>query len=97
MILKPHEILKQLGFDVPEAGVGINFNDAYLTRSALALVGGTMDVSRITTSDLSSLNVGLSGVAPSRDLPAPRDDDESLERLKLTVALVARRVLKPCV
>lgn len=95
MILKPHEILKQLGFDVPEHGVEIAPDDANLTRSSLALVGKTMDVDRITTSDLSTLNEGLLDVARSRDLPAPRADEESLEKLRTTVALVAHRVLKP--
>jgi len=35
MKLKPVEILRYLGFDIPEDGIEINENDAYLVTSAL--------------------------------------------------------------
>ncbi len=59
MKLKPVEILKYLGFDIPEDGVEINENDAYLVTSALRFAGESIDFDRIEDSQLAELHRGL--------------------------------------
>jgi hypothetical protein len=95
MILKPHQILQQLGFNVPEEGVSINPDDAYLIQASLGLFGRTMDSARIPHPALVDLNEGLGGLASSRGLPRPHADEESISRLRTTVTLVVHGVLKP--
>lgn len=41
-MLKPHEILQKLGFDVKEEGLSINPKDAYLYTIILELIGKAM-------------------------------------------------------
>ena len=54
MKLTPVEILRHLGFDVPEEGVDINPFDGYHHANLLRLIGSTMSINSITDSDLTS-------------------------------------------
>lgn len=48
MTLTPHEILKMLGFDIPEDGVCINPHDAMFHQQMLGLLGTTISPQLIT-------------------------------------------------
>ena len=63
MKLSPHQILSMLGLNVPEEGVEINPNDAFLYSETLNSLGATMDVSLIPEQDLKMIHVGLQGLA----------------------------------
>lgn len=62
MKLSPVEILKHLGFDVPQDGVEISGNDAYLVTSALRLAGQTIDIDRIPDAELAGMHARLAGI-----------------------------------
>ena len=62
MKITPTEILKHLGFDVPEEGVEINPNDAYLTVTALRLVGESISSDSIQESKVRELHASLTGI-----------------------------------
>jgi len=53
--LTPHEILKHLGFDIPEEGVLVNPADRTLNCGALSLLGATLNVKGIPDDDLLKL------------------------------------------
>jgi hypothetical protein len=86
MLLTPHEILKQLGFDIPEEGVRINPVDGYLHSTSLRLIGKTMSVDSIPQADLELMHAGLAGiVAMARnDVPAVFTDNAAL-KLRATI------------
>lgn len=52
MKLKPKDILDYLGFNIPEEGIEINPNDAYLYTHLLFLLGKTIDPIRIPSAEL---------------------------------------------
>ena len=56
MRLSPTEILKHLGFDIPEEGVVINHLDEYLVTQSLILAGKTIDTNRIPADRLITLS-----------------------------------------
>ncbi|NDY73076.1 hypothetical protein DO021_15445 [Desulfobacter hydrogenophilus] len=58
----PHEILRGMGFDIPEDGIYLNPVDSYLHTKILELVGGTIDIDRIPEAGLIELQTGIEGV-----------------------------------
>src|SRR6516164_5933064 len=90
-IMTPQEILKHLGFDVPDEGVRINPADAFLTAESLRLLGATLDVERVTDADLAALRSGIvkewstaGNVAP----PEQAAEQGNLTLLRSTVRLL---------
>lgn len=95
MLLKPHEILKHLGFDVPEEGVYINPNDAYMHATALRLMGKTMDAESIPSADLEQMHTGLAGlVAMWRKEDPVQITENSVLKLRLTVEVIMSHTFK---
>lgn len=92
MNLKPHEILKVLGFNIGEEGITINPNDAFLITSALRLAGSTIDFDRVPESELVSVHTGLAGiVAAWRNEPPSGLKADSLDKLRSTLAVVLQQ------
>lgn len=93
MKIKPHEILKYLGLDVPEAGIEINPHDTLLHVSLLRLLGRQMNVSAIAESELADLHVGLHGAhnGPGAVLPDPTS--ESVEKLRALLCTIQKKTL----
>jgi hypothetical protein len=103
MHLSPADILKYLGFDIPEEGIDINPADAYLYTTALRLTGETMNVSHISDEKLTELRGGMEGVVamwakqwgaqpPSLSKTAPTQDD--LQRLRGVITAFLQRKCK---
>ena len=89
MILKPHEILNALGFDINEDGVEINDNDAYLHQKILKLVGATLDVNHIPENDLLKLHGDLAGlVAAWRKERPVSSNGQSAEKLRVLIRCI---------
>lgn len=94
MNLKPHEILKALGFNIGEEGITINSDDAFLIDSALRLAGSTIDFEHVSESELRSVHTGLAGiVALRRSEPPVEADADSLAKLRSTLTLVLKHSL----
>jgi hypothetical protein len=92
MLLTPHEILKHLGFDVPEAGVEINPCDAYLTTQALSLTGRTLNVNAIPNADLLNTRKSMAFlVAAARSEPEQPQTESSAETLRSTFAVLLKQ------
>lgn len=95
MQLTPVEILKHLGFDVPEEGITINPMDAFLYSKALHLAGGTLNIEAISDEDLLSLHQGMDFLARSHtDIEARSPDAESLLKLRITLKTLLKGGLK---
>lgn len=95
MQLTPVEILKHLGFDVPEQGITINPDDAFLYAKALELVGGTLNIEAISDADLLSLHSGMAFLAKSHtNLDARKPDAESLLKLRTTLMVLLKGTFK---
>jgi hypothetical protein len=91
MKLKPHDILKHLGFDIEEDGVDINPNDALFVTSALKLAGKTINLENIKTDDLESLHIDLAGlVAAWNKEDAVKWNPESAPKILVSI----RSILK---
>ncbi len=70
MRLMPKDILDYLGFAVPEDGIEISGDDAFLFCQTLSLFGKTMNPDRIPSEDLRIFQktlVGLAGGDPDAD------------------------------
>lgn len=91
MLLTPHEILNHLGFDVPENGVRINPDDAYLITTALKLIGRTLNVNAIPENKLDELHNGLAGIVAAlrNEKPAAQDEDSALKLRIMIEAILA--------
>jgi hypothetical protein len=61
-LLTPHEILKQLGFNIPEEGISVNPHDAYLNSQMLNLLGQCMRVDAIPAEELSLFCQTITGM-----------------------------------
>jgi hypothetical protein len=102
MRLTPTEILHHLGFDIPSEGVEINPNDAYLTISALHLVGDSISTDLIPDDKLVELHLGLSGIVAGwteQGLIAPIainevPSEESLLKLRATLNALLKVTFK---
>lgn len=81
MLLKPHEILKYMGFDIPEEGIEVNGNDGYLHSETLKLIGATLDPQRIPEKDLFALHCGMAGIVAvwKKEDPAPTNQNTALK------------------
>lgn len=98
MKLKPTEILKHLGFVIPEEGIEINENDAFLLTSALKLAGKSIDVDKIEDAELAEVHGGLAGIvsgwsAAGQIAPMAVNhtaSPESLLKLRSTLAVVLK-------
>lgn len=95
MLLTPHEILRHLGFEVPEDGIHINSNDAYLISTSLRLIGQTMSVAAIPESALEDMHTGLAGIVAMwrNEDPVPLSDDSVLN-LRATIEEVLNGYFK---
>jgi hypothetical protein len=93
MKLNPHEILRYLGFDVPEDGIEINSHDMYLYATLLRLLGQQMRVDAIPGSQLAELLVGLHGVHCGPGAVVPEPTAESTEKLRASLRLIQKRYL----
>lgn len=56
MKLSASDILKHMGFDIPEDGIEINPNDLFFISSVLGLVGDTMNPDLIPDAQVDALN-----------------------------------------
>src|SRR3546814_18501137 len=87
--ITPHEVLKYLGFDIPEDGIDVNDFDMLLHARSLSLLGHTIKVEAISEKDLKSLRNSLQGlVSAVRPGQVAEDslvncDPESLLKLRL--------------
>ncbi len=92
--LKPDEILRYLGFDIPPEGITISHtDDVYLVTRTLELAGATINVAAIPEVDLAAMHVGLAGVA-RRQAAADHPDAASLEKLRETLRAVLTTVVR---
>ena len=86
MLLKPHEILNHLGFDIGEDGVETNDFDAFFETRTLQLLGATINVDGIPEEHLKGLHAGMAGlVAMQRNEEIVEWSDQSADRLKATI------------
>lgn len=97
MRLTPHEILKHLGFDVPEDGVAINPADALLITESLRLAGATIDVGRVPAEGLRHLHHAMAGLVQSwssagqiapLQVSQGEPSEESLMKLRATLGVL---------
>lgn len=86
MKIKPHELLKYLGFDIPEEGVDVNDVDAFFHTESLSLLGKTISTESITDEQLASLRNGMVGVVAAHGVTAsPQITDQELLRLRALI------------
>ncbi|MDR8092946.1 hypothetical protein KPB05_36425 [Burkholderia gladioli] len=91
MKLTPHEILRHLGFDMPDDGIEINPHDMYLHATLLRLLGQQMRISAIADSELAALHVGLYGVHHGPGAVAPEPTGETIEKLRASLLVMQKR------
>lgn len=65
MKLTPHQILQQLGFDVPAEGVEINPNDLLLHETVLRMAGSSIDLARVPDAEFAKLHANLAALVAS--------------------------------
>lgn len=95
VILKPHNILQSLGFDIPEEGLEINDDDAFLYIKILALMGETIDIDSIDDETMFQAHLALSGLVAARrgeEIAQPTND--SIPRFRALCEVVVNDVLK---
>lgn len=96
MRLKPIDILNHLGFNVPEEGIVINGDDAFLYSHSLSLLGNTMDPDRIPPDDLILFQRTLfamvgKGSEPNT-YPSSEDPSKVLDLIKTVHETFSRKV-----
>lgn len=92
MKLSPSDILNYLGFAIPEDGITINPNDAFLHSEALRLLGRTLNVDRIPLEDLCNLHHGMAEMIAAWRGDSPTEpSDNSLKKLRVTIAVLLRQ------
>lgn len=95
MRLKPHEILKHLGFDISEDGVEINPFDMYLLAQVLSLTGRTLNVNAITDDDLLNTRRAMAFlVAGERGEPEQAPTNDSAEKLRALFSGLLKKTFK---
>ena len=95
MILSPHNILHCLGFDIPEEGIEVSEDDAFLYIKLLALLGETIDIDNISDEKMFEVHLAMSGlVATRRGEEITKPSKESIPRFRALCEVVIKDVLK---
>jgi hypothetical protein len=86
MKMTPHDILNALGFDIPEQGIEVSEHDSFLHYESLRLLGNTISVDRVKSSELISLYDGMAGiVATHRGEQAVPASEQTADRVKALI------------
>lgn len=85
MRLSPFEILQNLGFDVPEAGIEISADDAFYHISALNLIGKTLNAQHIPDEALIARSASLPGLQPELAPLAANNAEERADRTRASM------------
>lgn len=95
MELTPHNILQSLGFDIPEEGLEISENDAFLYIKLLALLGETININAISDEKMSEVHMAMAALVAARgseEIAQPTK--ESVPRFRALCEVVVKDVLK---
>lgn len=86
--ITPHEMLKLLGIVVPQEGITINPNDAYLYTQFLRMLGQRMNVEAIPPCELEGLGAGMEG---SLGEAGTQWTSDKLDKLRVSLRLIQTR------
>lgn len=86
--ITPHEMLKLLGIVVPQEGITINPNDAYLYTQFLRMLGQRMNVEAIPACELEGLGAGMEG---SLGEAGTQWTSDKLDKLRVSLRLIQTR------
>lgn len=92
MKLTPAEILKHLGFRVPEDGIEVSAEDALFHVSALELLGRTMSVQQISDVSLHARHAGLINSRPEMTGLSGGNSADGAEKSRATIGAVLKSV-----
>lgn len=87
MKMTPQDILRHLGFDIPDDGVDINPADAAYFASALNLLGKTMSADSISDEDLHLRHAVLLGTQGKFSGTDPGVDSKEAEKSRASLRI----------
>lgn len=81
-------MLKLLGIEVPQDGITINPNDAYLYTQFLRMLGKRMDIDAIPADEVTELGIGMEGALGKSGTSWTSDN---LDKLRASLRIIQRK------